>query len=134
MFRIRASRCSADMRQQPGAPIDWGGIDLVVFDVDGTLYRQDWLRARMLALVMVHVALTANWRLPRTLSAFRQCREALGDLQADFVTRQYVLTAGRCGCSPNEVRAIVEEWIERRPLSHLRACRYPGIDRLFRAL
>lgn len=115
--------------------LDWDDIDLVVFDVDGTLYHQGRLRVRMLALVMAEAALTANWRLPRTLHAFRRCHEALGRQQAsDFLSRQYRLTAEHCRCTPAEVRAIVEEWMERRPLPHLRAYRYLGIDRLFHAL
>lgn len=115
--------------------LDWDDIDLVVFDVDGTLYDQGRLRARMLALVMAEAARTANWRLPRTLHAFRRYHETLCHQQAeDFLSRQYHLTAEHCHCTPAEVRAIVEEWMERRPLRHLRTYRYPGIDRLFQAL
>ncbi len=115
--------------------LDWDAIDLVVFDVDGTLYHQGRLRARMLASILARATLTANWRLPRTLHAFRRCHETLGREQADdFLSRLYRLTAEHCHCTPTEVRAIVEEWMERRPLAHLRAYRYPGIDRLFQAL
>jgi FMN phosphatase YigB (HAD superfamily) len=89
----------------------------------------------MLALVMAEATLTANWRLPRTLHAFRRYHERLGRQQAsDYLSRLYRLTAEHCHCTPAEVRAIVEEWMERRPLPHLLACRYPGIDRLFEAL
>ncbi len=123
------------MRMAPADPLDWDRIDLVVFDVDGTLYRQGRLRARMLASLLLETARTANWRLPATLRAFRQGRELLGDQETrDFMSRQYVLAARQCHCSPAEVCEIVEEWMEQRPLPHLRACRYPGIDRLFHAI
>ena len=123
------------MRIAPTAPLDWNDIDLVVFDVDGTLYRQGKLRLRMLVSLLIETTRTGNWRLPKTLHTFRQCREALGEKQThDFMSRQYVLAARKCHCLPGEVREIVEEWMERRPLPHLRACRYPGIDRLFHAL
>jgi hypothetical protein len=35
---------------------------------------------------------------------------------------------------PERVRGIVGEWIERRPLRHLAACRYPGVLKLFAGL
>lgn len=115
--------------------LDWTTIDLVVFDMDGTLYRQRRLRRRMLAEIAIETARTRSLRLPHVLNIFRHCRETLGDGEAgDFITRQYALPATRCGCSPDEVRAIVEEWIERRPLRHLSRYRYPGILSLFDAL
>jgi putative hydrolase of the HAD superfamily len=36
--------------------------------------------------------------------------------------------------SADAVRGIVSEWIERRPLEHIRACRYPFVTELFAAL
>lgn len=115
--------------------MDWDGIDLVVFDVDGTLYDQRHLRARMAMSLLRHTVQSGSLRLPMVLRAFRQCRETLGKLPAaDFLERQYELTAMRCGCSAEDVRALAEEWIERRPLAHIGVCRYPGIRPLFEAL
>ena len=44
------------------------------------------------------------------------------------------MTAAEHGCSAEEVRKIVAEWIERRPLSVIAPCRYAGIEQLFDAL
>ena len=71
------------MVTRSAASLDWSDIDLVVFDVDGTLYHQGRLRARMLVMIMVEATLTANWRLPRTLHAFRRCHETLSRQQSD---------------------------------------------------
>ena len=38
------------------------------------------------------------------------------------------MTADRLRCSAAEVRAIVEEWIYRRPLRYLDRCRRPGLN------
>ena len=76
--------------------LNWKDIDLVVFDVDGTLYDQKRLR-----LVMLRRLLAATWTSRSldtllTLRTFRQVREALGDQpEPDFMRLQYARTAAR---------------------------------------
>jgi phosphoglycolate phosphatase/putative hydrolase of the HAD superfamily len=111
-------------------PIDWKTIDLVVFDVDGTLYDQNRLRARMLLqLIGSHDLDTLL-----TLRAFRQGREELAEHADDFRLRQYEMTATRRRRSVAHVQGLVEEWMEKRPLAFLPGCRLNGVDRLFDAL
>ena len=115
--------------------IDWNAIDLVVFDVDGTLYDQ-----RRLRLAMLRRLLAATWRTRsldtlQTLRTFRKVREALGDRpEADFMRLQYARTAARHDKTEDEVRALTHEWMERQPLPFLAACRYPHLDTLFAGL
>jgi len=115
--------------------MDWSKIDLVVFDVDGTLYDQRRLRMKMLTLLLLQAMRSRSLRVPMVLREFRRFREDLGDDAAEgFLERQYELTAARCGCSAEDVRALALEWIEQRPLTHLGACVYPGVRELFDAL
>jgi len=115
--------------------LNWNDIDLVVFDVDGTLYDQ-----RRLRLAMLRRLLAATWRSRSldtllTLRTFRQVREALGDRpEADFMQLQYARTAARHGKTEGEVRALTHEWMERQPLPLLAGCRYPHLDALFSGL
>lgn len=115
--------------------LDWKDIDLVVFDVDGTLYDQ-----RRLRFAMLRRLLTAAWQSRsldtlRTLRTFRHVREALGEEpNADFIRLQYTRTAQRHNKTEDEVRALATEWLEQRPLPLLAACRYPHLDRLFAGL
>ena len=96
--------------------LNWNDIDLIVFDVDGTLYDQWRLRLAML----------------RTLRTFRQVREALGDRpEADFMRLQYARTAARHHKTGDEVRALTSECMEHRPLPLLAGCRYPHLGALF---
>jgi phosphoglycolate phosphatase/putative hydrolase of the HAD superfamily len=111
-------------------PLDWAGIGLVVFDMDGTLYDQRQLRARML----VQLLKSRSLDVMLTLRAFRQGREELASQSDDFRTRQYELTAARRGRSVEHVQGLVVEWMENRPLPYLAACRLQGVDRLFAAL
>jgi phosphoglycolate phosphatase len=115
--------------------VDWSAIDLVVFDVDGTLYDQRRLRTSMLWKLLGATARSGSLDLLRTLRVFRRVREQLGDgPEADFTTLQYTLTASQCGKSSADVQALVQEWMEQRPLPLLAACRYPHLERLFDGL
>ncbi len=127
----------------PHAPIDWRHIDLVVFDVDGTLYDQRRLRLAMLAQLLRHSLQTRSLHTLRVLRTFRQVREALGDVAAllpadmepeDFMQAQYARTAQLHGLTPQAVQQLAEDWLEQRPLPSLAACRYPHLDALFTAL
>ena len=126
------------MSANPGAAaegIDWNKIDLVVFDVDGTLYDQRRLRLTMLRELARHAWTTRSLETIRILRTFRQVRESLGERPgADFLELQYLETAARHRCAADAVRALATEWMEARPLPWLAACRYPHLDRLFAAL
>jgi phosphoglycolate phosphatase/putative hydrolase of the HAD superfamily len=111
-------------------PLDWERIGLVIFDVDGTLYDQNQMRARML----VEILRSHSLDVALTLRAFRKGREELADQHGDFEARQYELTAARRNRSVEHVRGLVAEWIEERPLAFLPRCRLDGVDRLFTAL
>ncbi|HEX7872337.1 MAG TPA: HAD family hydrolase [Sphingobium sp.] len=111
--------------------IAWDHYDLVVFDMDGTLYDQRRLRLGMARQLAGEVARTRSLVVLRLLSAYRRQREALGRMEAeDFQERQYHLPRHR----PETVRALVGEWMEERPLALLPRCRLPGVERLFDAL
>lgn len=116
------------------APIDWDGADLVIFDVDGTLYHQRALRARMAAALLLDGARRRSFHTLAILRAYRRFREELGDEGGAFLNRQYEETAARLGCRAEQVCTVVGEWMERRPLRHLRACRLAGLDVLFDGL
>jgi FMN phosphatase YigB (HAD superfamily) len=117
------------------APADWDNIRLVVFDVDGTLYSQRRLRLRMLRDMMVHAAKTRSLDVPLVIGAYRRIRERIAEREVtDFETALVAETAAATLQSVTEIRAVVDEWIERRPLPYLAACIYPGVAALFSGL
>jgi HAD superfamily hydrolase (TIGR01509 family) len=134
---------------------DRAGLAAVIFDVDGTLYRQSTLRRAMLfRLLRAHVLhppeAVATFRI---LWSFRAAHEQLrndqlrndqlrndqkrGDrLRTDGSTepagamlgeRQLTLTARRSGYPVATVRRTIEQWIERSPLDLMLAARWPGV-------
>jgi putative hydrolase of the HAD superfamily len=116
-------------------PSDWSDVRLVVFDVDGTLYRQRPLRLRMMRDLALHALVQRDLGSLAVLSRFRHRREQMGEARIDgFAERLVAETAAASGRSADEVRAIVSRWIDRHPLRYLRACRYAGLPELFAGL
>lgn len=113
----------------------WDNRELVIFDVDGTLYSQPRLRARMAMSLLAEAIRSGSFETMRILRQYRLHREILADASpGDFVERQFTDTAAACTCSRDSVQEIVAEWIERRPLRHLAACRYAGLEAVFEGL
>lgn len=112
----------------------------VVFDLDGTLYRQSPLRRRMvveLALSPLRSGPLEAARSMRILKVFRQVREELRELGRPVVSLadlQYRTPAERLGADPGHVRRVVEDWMFDRPLRHLLPCRRHGTVELLEQL
>jgi FMN phosphatase YigB (HAD superfamily) len=119
----------------PLEPADWDAVSLVVFDIDGTLYDQRRLRIAMMRDLLLDAASRRRLDAIKILRAYRQIRERLAEREApDCEAALIAETASATGHSPAAIRLIVEEWIERRPLPYLPACRYPGLVELFAGL
>ena len=115
--------------------MDWGGIELVVFDVDGTLYNQRALRSRMALALFKHVLAKRDLSDVRILRTYRHGRELMGDTEKDNFERHLIdFTAASTGFSAMHVEAVIAEWIDQRPLPYLRTLRYPKLVELFSAL
>jgi FMN phosphatase YigB (HAD superfamily) len=108
-------------------------IRAVLFDVDGTLYRQRPLRLRM-AVELGTLAFTRPLRAPsvwRALTEYRKAQETLRTQRdgAD-VGSQISVAAERAGMTATDVAAIVDEWMIERPLKYLPECRAHGLVEL----
>jgi putative hydrolase of the HAD superfamily len=119
----------------PTPIFDWRTIRLVAFDVDGTLYRQDRLRRRMAAELATAALARFSFAPIRILSTYRRLREKLAEAEVEhFEPVLLAQTASACGAQPEQVATIAREWMERRPLAHLRPCVYPHLPELFAAI
>ena len=111
------------------ARIDWLRLKAVIFDVDGTLYNQHMLCARMF-FVLASYYMTHLLRLKdlRILISFRRQREKnIFKVSSDLRRDQYIWTSLDCGVSYDRVYGVVHRWIYRGPLKYISACRYPGV-------
>jgi HAD superfamily hydrolase (TIGR01509 family) len=124
---------------EPGITIGPGttGIQAVLFDLDGTLYRQRPLRSLM-ALELLTLPLSGPWRAPRrwrALQAYRSAQERLREAASpDAAHQQLAAAASASGLPVAEVEALVSEWMLERPLKYLQFCRMTGLDTLLTVL
>ena len=66
------------MKNAPLSP-DWNTVDLVVFDLDGTLYAQKRLRMIMAFNLLCNAAKSGSLDTLRVLRVFRKYREVLAE-------------------------------------------------------
>lgn len=109
-------------------------IEAVIFDVDGTLYSQ-----RKMHMYMICDLLFYYLRHPlavdelRIIYLFRKIRYSV--LEGNNLERsQYTAVAVLLKISEEKVRAVVAQWIEKRPLRYIKRCRYSYMPELFRVL
>lgn len=116
--------------------IDWDSLEAVIFDLDGTLYRQSGVRLAMARQLVWHCLSARDGIMSvQVLRTFRACREELAEREACGVgVLQYEVPAQRLGIEAEHVRGIVEDWIETRPLASLLRHRRPGVCAVFSAL
>ncbi|PZX18784.1 putative hydrolase of the HAD superfamily [Palleronia aestuarii] len=108
---------------------------LVVFDLDGTLYRQGPVRRAMLRELLLDRGHPGRLARLAILRRFRELREGMAfEHQGDFDDRLFARLAQETGRDEEKLRALVVDWMERRPLRHLRCARVAGASELFEAL
>jgi FMN phosphatase YigB (HAD superfamily) len=109
----------------------------VLFDLDGTLYRQKPLRALMAAELLT-LPLAGPRKAARRLTALRAYRHAQEALRsttsAGLAAEQINVAATASGLPVEEVDALVTEWMLQRPLKYLQFCRAPGLIPVLDAL
>jgi HAD superfamily hydrolase (TIGR01509 family) len=112
-------------------------IRTIVFDVDGTLYRQSPLRRAMLWKLLA-AALSNPFAAVgtfRALSAYRHAQERLRGIEVDgaIAAAQLRLACERSGQSEDVVSRIVARWMEREPLPLLERYVEPALRGLLAA-
>ncbi len=110
----------------------------VVFDVDGTLYRQGALRRAMaVRLVCAHLHRPlAGMTTMRILSAYRRGQEALRDTRGtgDIAQAQLRFASHATGAPTADVQALVTRWMDEAPLELLADLAQPGMQAFVRDL
>jgi HAD superfamily hydrolase (TIGR01549 family) len=118
------------MMHMPQQQIDSGSLKTILFDVDGTLYRQSPLRRAMLRrLITAHIFRPMQgWRTLSALRAYRHAQERLrGRVCDDIGTEQLSAAAAQSGIAHTTVAQAVEQWMEQEPLVFLPGCLQPGV-------
>lgn len=115
------------------SPPDWARVRLVVFDLDGTLYDQRRLRARILPRLAA--AALREPGLLRLIAALRSAREAMAEAEREGFEPELIACAARAArVTEARAREVARHWLETRPLPHLAPCRVAGAAELIAAL
>jgi len=106
----------------PNANIAPAQLRAVIFDLDGTLYRQAPIRREM-AFLLLREAVTGSMGFPpvraiRVLYTFRRIREGMRELPpgSGLESLQYIKTAEATGTKEGFVRDVVKAFIHDKPL------------------
>ncbi|MGO9838177.1 MAG: HAD family hydrolase [Polyangiaceae bacterium] len=112
-------------------------LTTIVFDVDGTLYRQNALRRAMLLKLLKAVASDPGSTLVtfRALRAYRRAQESLREAgpQGLLASAQLRVASEQSGLAEDVVAHVVARWMEREPLSLLEGFVQPGLRALLSA-
>lgn len=113
--------------------------EAVLFDLDGTLYDERRLRRTMVPRLVLGALLGGGGaRTLRVVQAYRRTREGLrGESFPDgpaLEAEHLVRAAALAGSTSTEVQSCVREWLERRPLRHLRRVAREGLTETLHGL
>jgi HAD superfamily hydrolase (TIGR01549 family) len=119
-------------------PVDrTGRIRGVLFDLDGTLYRQPPLRLAMtaeLATLPLRRPFSFSTEI-KALKSYRRAHEALRSGGFTNVARNQIEMAAQSSrLSTERVEQLVREWMHERPLKYLRFVKARGLTALLRWL
>jgi putative hydrolase of the HAD superfamily len=116
--------------------IDWGNIELVIFDVDGTLYNQNRLRKIMFFKLFFHYLIRPwKYRDLIILYHFRKERERhAGYVGTDLENEQYIWCAQQTNESIQKIKDVVSKWIFTFPNPYLKDALYSGADQFIEEL
>ncbi|HSY24509.1 MAG TPA: HAD family hydrolase [Polyangiaceae bacterium] len=111
--------------------VDRRQITTLVFDVDGTLYRQSGLRRAMLLKLLVHAVqnIGSSFATFRILREYRRAQEVLREthVDGDLTAAQMRIACQRSGYSDAIVSQTVTRWMEHEPAPLLERFMDPGL-------
>lgn len=116
--------------------ISLNNLELVIFDVDGTLYNQSHLRKKMLFSLMKYF-IFQPWKINELLILyhFRKEREKnKGYRGANINEQQYIWCQQKINQPIAKIKEVINKWIFTYPNQFLKDCTYPGIHLLFKSL
>lgn len=110
--------------------ISWQRLQLVIFDVDGTLYEQSKLR-KIMFFKLITYYIIRPWKYGDLLILyhFRKEREKRAGYSSDNLQdEQYLWCAEKVSVPVQEVKKVVDKWIFGTPDIYLGTCMYPGVS------
>lgn len=111
-------------------------LELVILDVDGTLYLQSKLRKIMFFKILSYYLLRP-WKYKELfiLYHFRKEREKrVGFSGENLQEEQYFWCSQKLNIKVEAVKVVVDRWIFTVPNESLKSCMYPGVSKFINDL
>jgi len=113
-------------------------IKAVVFDMDGTLYNQNFLRMLVMLKMFQQFVLMPKKFLDelKVIKEFRKIQEELRESDSVSIDEnsQIKLTADRLKLNFEDVMAIVKKWFYEIPLPLISICKRKNVNKVFSEL
>jgi HAD superfamily hydrolase (TIGR01509 family) len=117
--------------------VDRRQLTALIFDVDGTLYRQGGLRRAMLFKLLLHAVqnIGSSFATFRILREYRRAQEVLRETHVggDLAAAQLRIACERSGYAEAIVSRTVARWMEQEPAPLLERFMDPGLRSFLRA-
>lgn len=111
--------------------INWDKIKAIIFDLDGTLYSQNYVRYRILICLFIHIVKNKNGlRDFLILAHFRRNFEALSESQS-LAKNQFNATANFFNLSEHLIKQVVHKWMINKPLPFIEKAKFNDVDNFF---
>lgn len=112
------------MSRKPGLYDRLSKYDLIIFDVDGTLYFQRGMQIRMAWRLIRHALLERHGvRDLSLILKYRRIREKWDSSRAVDDERIFASLSSKTGVDSGVIRAVITEWMLDRPMDVVRECR-----------
>ena len=110
--------------------------ELIIFDLDGTLYDQVQLRKLLMReLLSLLITFRISFTDFRIIRCFRKQREQKKGYSSDhLMEEQYEWCAAIMHLTPGRVRKCIETWMYQFPLPFLKPMKFKGTDEFFALL
>ena len=99
------------------------GYELIIFDMDGTLYYQRGMQIRMAFRLLRHAMLCGGYRDLAVIQSYRRLREQWDSSVTLDEERLYDKLASKTGYDAKKVRDIIRTWMFEKPMDVVRECR-----------
>lgn len=98
--------------------------DLIVFDMDGTLYFQRGMQLRMAIRLILHViTVKGGLRDLKIILNYRKLREKWDSSNSVDEAKLYSAVADDMGLNASRVRDVIREWMFEKPMDVVAECR-----------
>ena len=98
--------------------------DLIIFDMDGTLYFQRGMQIRMAMRLISHVfSEKGGLKDLRIILKYRKLREKWDSGNSLNESELYSAVADDMGLNASRVRDVIKEWMFEKPMDVVRECR-----------